>query len=79
MRRRKGEVESQYISEVSTSASEAQVAGRPQVIDVPEEKETSAATASVPADIQRIELEKYGDGKPRRITIRARITHGNRG
>ena len=46
--------------------------------DYIEEESTTAAEPSMPPDPQEVEVEKYGDGKPKRIVIRARITHGNK-
>lgn len=47
--------------------------------DYIKEGSTTAAEPSMPPDPHEIEVEKYGDGKPKRIVIRARITHGNKG
>lgn len=41
------------------------------------ETATSAGSRPTPEPPPRVEIEKYGSGKPRRVVIRARITRAD--
>jgi len=68
--------------------------GNETVMDFPNGDQPTTAEIPAPTSSQQVEaeppglaspqdpdveVEKYGTGKPKRIVIRAKITHGNKG
>lgn len=43
-----------------------------------EDDSTKSSESQGSQEIDRIEVDKYGLGKPKRVIIRARIIHGNK-